>query len=319
VLATPSTPSVLSFGTVAVSGQSDVVADTAADTLTLAAGSGITITTNATTDTITITNSGTASNAFETIAVSGQSDVVADSGTDTLTLVAGTNMTITTDAETNTITFASSGGGSTNSFETIAVSGQSDVVADSSTDTLTLAAGSGITITTNATTDTITIAASGGGGGITQGTAVASTSGTTIDFSIPSGVVMINIMFNDVSTNATDKLYVQLGDSGGIETTGYISNCKHFGAGTANLDSNVAFSDFFSGAANKRCGLYNLSLVDSATNTWVLMGQMTVSEATGSHDFIVGRKSLSGELTTIRITGSDGGTFDGGVINIQYQ
>ncbi|MDX2074737.1 MAG: hypothetical protein SFX19_10325 [Alphaproteobacteria bacterium] len=51
------------------------------------------------------------------------------------------------------------------SFKTIAISGQSDVVADSSTDTLTLVAGSNITLTTNASTDTITIAASGGGGG----------------------------------------------------------------------------------------------------------------------------------------------------------
>lgn len=51
-----------------------------------------------------------------------------------------------------------------NAFTTIAVSGQSDVVADSTTDTLTLVAGSNITLTTNATTDEITIAASGGGG-----------------------------------------------------------------------------------------------------------------------------------------------------------
>ena len=50
------------------------------------------------------------------------------------------------------------------SFTTIAVSGQSNVVADSAGDTLTLAAGSNITITTNAATDTVTIAASGGGG-----------------------------------------------------------------------------------------------------------------------------------------------------------
>lgn len=44
-------------------------------------------------------------------------------------------------------------------FKTIAVSGQSDVVADSTTDTLTLAAGAGITLTTNAGTDTVTVAA----------------------------------------------------------------------------------------------------------------------------------------------------------------
>jgi hypothetical protein len=54
---------------------------------------------------------GGASEAFKTISVSGQSDVVADSATDTLTLVAGSNMTITTNASGDSVTFASSGGG----------------------------------------------------------------------------------------------------------------------------------------------------------------------------------------------------------------
>lgn len=64
-------------------------------------------------------------------------------------------------------------------FKTIAVSGQSDVVADSATDTLTLIAGSNITITTNATNDSITIAstATGGGGGYTLPPATTSTLG----------------------------------------------------------------------------------------------------------------------------------------------
>lgn len=53
--------------------------------------------------------------------------------------------------------------GDQNLFRTIAVSGQSDIVADSTTDTLTIAAGTNITLTTNATTDTLTINATGGG------------------------------------------------------------------------------------------------------------------------------------------------------------
>lgn len=51
---------------------------------------------------------------------------------------------------------ATGAGGSGNTFSTIAVSGQSDVVADSSTDTLTFEDGGLIGITTNATTDTVT-------------------------------------------------------------------------------------------------------------------------------------------------------------------
>lgn len=59
----------------------------------------------------------------------------------------------------------SGGGGSQNLFSTIAVAGQTNVVADSTTDTLTFVAGSNMTITTDASTDTITFASSGGGGG----------------------------------------------------------------------------------------------------------------------------------------------------------
>lgn len=97
--------------------------------------------------------------SFKTVAVAGQNNVVADQASDTLTLVAGSNITITTDATTDTITVAAAAAAGSDSFKTIVVSGQSDVVADSSTDTLTLVAGSNITITTNAGTDTITISA----------------------------------------------------------------------------------------------------------------------------------------------------------------
>lgn len=101
--------------------------------------------------------------SFSTIAVSGQNNVVADSASDTLTVAAGNGVTLTTDAGTDTLTIAVSGTnsgtntGDQNIFQTIAVSGQSNVVADSTTDTVTLAAGTGIAITTNAGTDTVTI------------------------------------------------------------------------------------------------------------------------------------------------------------------
>jgi hypothetical protein len=145
-----------SFETLAVAGQTSIVADSSTDTLTIAAGTGITLTTNATTDTLTITNSATGANAFGSVAVAGQTTVEADSTGDTLTLVAGTGVTITTNATTDTVTITNSVT-APNTFGTISVATQSNVVADSTTDTLTLAAAGGMTITTNATTDTITL------------------------------------------------------------------------------------------------------------------------------------------------------------------
>ena len=87
---------------------------TAATTLNFV-GTGVTASGTGATKTITVTT-GT-QNVFSTIAVSGQDNVEADSTTDTLTLVAGSNMTITTDASSDTITFASSGGGGGISFD----------------------------------------------------------------------------------------------------------------------------------------------------------------------------------------------------------
>lgn len=55
--------------------------------------------------------------------------------------------------------------GDQNLFSKVAVAGEADVVAGSTSDTLTLVAGTNVTITTDAATDSITINASGGGGG----------------------------------------------------------------------------------------------------------------------------------------------------------
>jgi hypothetical protein len=73
-------------------------------------------------------------------------------------------------------------------FKTIAVSGQSDIVADSATDTLTFVAGDNITITTNATNDSITINSTGGGGGGGEYTLPAATTSTLGGVKIGNGL-----------------------------------------------------------------------------------------------------------------------------------
>lgn len=154
------TPLVVSAsGSATVNWQEEGVLVVSAGTVNFV-GSAVTVTDVAGVATVTITSgAGTVTEAFKTISVSGQSDIVADSATDTLTVVAGTGIVVTTNAGTDTMTFAiNTSTVAQNSFTTIAVSGQSNVVADSPTDTLTLVAGSNVTITTNAGSDSVTIA-----------------------------------------------------------------------------------------------------------------------------------------------------------------
>ena len=99
--------------------------------------------------------SGGSQNLFSTIAVSGQNNVVADSTTDTLTLVAGSNMTITTNASGDSITFEAAGGSSLSTEQVQDIVG---AMFSGNTET-------NITATYQDSDGTIDLVASGGGGG----------------------------------------------------------------------------------------------------------------------------------------------------------
>lgn len=156
---------------------------------------------------------------------------------------------------------------------------------------------------------------------IVLGTEQASTSGTAIDFtSIPSGVRRITIMLVGVSTNGTDNYLVQLGDSGGFETTGYTSACNAVGTSTQTSSSGFLLtpSDVQAGAAYH--GRIVLTLEDSSDNTWVSTAQLYSSGGAATLPNSVGSKALSAELTQVRITTSGGtNTFDAGAINCTYE
>jgi hypothetical protein len=185
--------------------------------LTLVAGSNITITTDPITDVTTIAAIAGTSNSFTTIAISGQDSatgfISASDANDTLTFAAGTGITLTTDAGTDTITITNTGAGQ-NTFSTVAVAGQSSVVADSATDTLTLVAGTGITLTTNAGTDTITITGTASTGNITfVANTIDSTDSTAITITpavnFESDVVVGNeIVFADGSRQSSSAVGV---------------------------------------------------------------------------------------------------------------
>lgn len=111
---------------------------------------------------------GGGSGTVTSVAISGTDGIQVDSGSPITT--SGT-IQLGVDAATmkTTLDLAGTNTGDQNVFSTFAVSGQSNVVADSTSDTLTLVAGTNITITTDASTDSITINSTGGGGGTPGG------------------------------------------------------------------------------------------------------------------------------------------------------
>jgi len=134
---------------------------------------------------------------------------------------------------------------------------------------------------------------------ITLGTPQATTSGTAKSFtSIPSGTKRITISFAGVSTDGTEELMVQIGDSGGLETSGYsgyaVQNDNQFDAMSASFLITQSLSAI---AAYNTYAV--LTLVDSSTNTWNFFAATTVN---GGFWNATGSKSLSAELDRLTIS-----------------
>jgi hypothetical protein len=152
---------------------------------------------------------------------------------------------------------------------------------------------------------------------ITRGTAVATTSGTSVDFtSLPTGIKRITVMFNGVSTNGTSVVQVQLGN-GSFVTSGYFSVASGFASSvvSTNHTSGIATGDSSTAAMNRYGNVYLTTL---GSNIWTATG-LLASPAIGQHLFS-GGLSLAGALDRVRITTVNGtDTFDAGSINIMYE
>jgi hypothetical protein len=158
---------------------------------------------------------------------------------------------------------------------------------------------------------------------LVSGTAV-SASGTSVNFTgIPAGVRRITVMFSGVSTSGTGSNYIlQLGDSGGLETSGYLGSATSLGSSSVNSSASSTAgitilrspntADTYSGV----CTITNLS-----SNSWVISSSLYDLNS-GNPTILLGggSKSLSDTLTQIRITtGTGTDTFDAGSINILYE
>lgn len=158
-------------------------------------------------------------------------------------------------------------------------------------------------------------------GTITSGTAVASTSGTSIDFTgIPSTAKRVTVMFDQVSLNGASEIMIQLGTSGGIQNTSYFGTCGFSGASNGSFAFSTGFVTFVDlAAAQALSGLANICLLSIATTgTWTYSGNFAQAASYTTNG--AGSKTLSGTLDRVRITTVNGtDTFDAGTINIMWE
>jgi hypothetical protein len=159
------------------------------------------------------------------------------------------------------------------------------------------------------------------GNGLVSGTAQASTSGTSIDFTgIPSWVKRITVMFNGVSTSGTSPIQIQIG-AGSVSSSGYTSSANYLTTSTANQTATSGFILFPSGAgeaAQLLGGLITIATLGS--NLWSQTSILGKTQTSAGTLLSAGYTSLSGLLDRVRITTVNGtDTFDAGSINILYE
>ena len=156
-------------------------------------------------------------------------------------------------------------------------------------------------------------------------TAKATTSGTSVDFTgIPSWVKRITVLLNGVSTNGTSNTLLRLGTSGGIQTSTYTGRTI---GGQTTMNNAL---DWTNGVELRHVnseldpvtvnGSLTFTLLNSSSNVWSVTGSVARFVATAESSFMGGVITLSGVVTTLRITTNGGtNTFDAGSINILYE
>ena len=150
-------------------------------------------------------------------------------------------------------------------------------------------------------------------------TPVASTSGTSHDFTVPAGTRQFTVSFDGISLSGAAEPLIQLGDGGGVETTGYLGASSSLSTAVNTTSYTAGAGMRLSGAGTVIHGCITYTLVDAATFTWAWQG--VISTSSGSNTATTaGSKSLSAALTTVRVTTTNGtDTFDLGKINVAYQ
>lgn len=155
-------------------------------------------------------------------------------------------------------------------------------------------------------------------GALIAGTAQATTSGTSKDFTgIPSWAKRITVMLSGVSTSGGNNLLIQIGTSSTPKTSGYAGGLS---TGNNAIVTGSMSSGFDVSAMNSASIVHaQVILTSVGSNTWVMNGISQHSNQT-TYGFAAGSATLTGTLDMVRITtvGSTN-TFDAGSVNILYE
>lgn len=154
------------------------------------------------------------------------------------------------------------------------------------------------------------------------GTEQATTSGTAINWtSVPSWVRRITINLVAVSVDASVEILLQIGDTDGLENTGYAGAVAAVtnAAATTGANHSAGFTLTSGlGAAGVLHGRVTLEMEDASDFTWTCTSTLGQSNAATVHNS-GGSKSLSAALDRFSLVLSGAGNFDAGAVNVTYQ
>ena len=143
---------------------------------------------------------------------------------------------------------------------------------------------------------------------------IATTSGTSITFSGLTGAKQIVVVIQGVSIDTSASLRMTLGDSGGLETSGYNASCDNPSNALVENSTFFALEALNSGAAQFRNGVFNLYNPAGDGLSWEITGTSRTGSGSGPN-FVAGRKTLTAAITQLSVFPSSG-NFDSGNVYV---
>jgi hypothetical protein len=250
----------------------------------ITAGTGISIGGTSTDPIITNTDLGSSQAIFKNVAVSGQTTVVADNNNDTLTLAAGSNVTITTNATTDTVTIASTDTNTTYDLTNTSVAGGSSI-------NLVPSSGGTDSINITGTTSEIEVTHSTGG----------------IQIGLPNDVVIAGNL-TVIGTTTTNNVET-VSTSNGVIFEGNVADANELTllAGTLTADRTITLPDA-TGTVALTSNIGNGTLTVTAGTLMSGGGSFTANQS-GNSSVTINHAAVTRTNNTSAASPGFGGTF----------